>query len=58
MRPMPQPTSRTLGEMQLMKPTSEVEQIIVGIIGRAQRLYPLLTHSLTLVSTFRGRAGQ
>jgi len=43
-------TNRTIGEMYLLKPTRGLDAIIIGIIGRAQRLYPLLIHSLVFMS--------
>ena len=43
-------TNKTIGDRFLLKPTKELEGIILGIIGRAQRMYPLLIHDFVFMS--------
>ena len=43
-------TNRTIGSMFLLKPSKKLEKVITGIIGRGQRMYPVLIHSLSFVS--------
>jgi REP element-mobilizing transposase RayT len=43
-------TCRTIGERYLLKPTRELQSIIIGVLGRAQREHPVLIHAFTFMS--------
>jgi len=43
-------TIKTIGGRFLLKPTRQHREIIIGILGRAQRKYPLLIHSFCAMS--------
>ena len=43
-------TSRTLGSRFLLKPSCEVNEIIVGVLARAQRFYEVPVHAVVFMS--------
>ena len=43
-------TSRTLHERLLLRPSAEVNEIVKGIIGRAQSKFPVLIHAFVVLS--------
>ncbi|MDX1998009.1 MAG: transposase [Thermoanaerobaculia bacterium] len=44
-------TCRTFQNRRLLRPTPEVRDLILGILGRAQRRYPIEIHALVFLST-------
>jgi putative transposase len=44
-------TCRTFQNRRLLRPTPEVRDLILGIVGRAQRRYPIEIHALVFLST-------
>ena len=43
-------TCRTIQGRFLLKPTAELKPLILGVLGRAQRLYPLEIHAFVFLS--------
>jgi hypothetical protein len=44
-------TTRTLQGRLLLKPSSELTDIILGVIGKAQELYGMTIHAFVFLST-------
>jgi hypothetical protein len=44
-------TTRTMQGRLLLRPSPELSDIILGIIGKAQSLYPLAIHAFVVLST-------
>ena len=43
-------TSRTVGARYLLKPSQEVNEVIIGVLARAQRFYEVPIHALVFMS--------
>jgi len=43
-------TTRTIRRMLLLPPTRQFARIVVGVLARAQELYPVLIHSVVMIS--------
>jgi len=41
---------RTLQGRFLLKPTDELRSVVIGVLGRAQRLYPVKLHVFVFLS--------